>query len=187
MKYIFLQKTGAMTKVELKELIDSWENLQYLVTEIVRNPEYYKLLIELAFYDTHSKSWRAAYLVDKINDNHPELLHPFLSEMIDQVQIEKSSGKKRHFLKLISLNDLTEEQHGFLFDFCIETLKSGKEPAAVRVHAMQILYNTAVKEPELIPEILLIIEDEMENHSTAGITSRGRKLVANLKKALDKI
>jgi hypothetical protein len=66
-------------------------------------------------------------------------------------------------------------------------LKSGKEPAAVRVHAMQILYNTAVKEPELIPEILLIIEDELENHSTAGITSRGRKLIANLKKAFEKI
>ncbi len=175
-----------MTKAELKELIDSWENLQYLITEIKKNPEYYKLLIELAFYDTDSKSWRAAYLVDKINDIHPELLQPFLSEMIDQVQIEKSSGKKRHFLKLISLNDLTEEQQGFLFDFCIETLKSGKEPAAVRVHAMQVLQNIAVKEPELIPEILLIIEDEMENHSTAGIISRGRKLVANLKKALDK-
>ena len=176
-----------MTKAELKELIDSWENLQYLVNEIVRNPDYYKLLIELAFYDTHPKSWRAAYLVDKINDKHPELLHPFLSAMINQVQIEKSPGKKRHFLKLISLNDLTEEQQGFLFNFCIETLKSGKEPAAVRVHAMQILQNIAVKEPELIPEILLIIEDEMENHLTAGINSRGKKLVAKLKKALDKI
>lgn len=187
MKYLFLQKTGTMTKTELKELIDSWENLQYLVNEIVKNPEYYKLLIELAFYDTHPKSWRAAYLVDKINDNHPELLHPFLSEMIDQVQVEKSTSKKRHFLKLISSNDLTEAQQGFLLDFCIETMKSGKEPAAVRVHAMQVLQNIAVKEPELIPEILLIIEDEMENHSTAGIISRGRKLAANLKKALDKI
>ena len=175
-----------MTKAELKELIDSWENLEYLVTEIAGNPEYYKLLIELAFYDTHPKSWRAAYLVDKINDNHPTLLHPFLSEMIDQVLIEKSSGKKRHFLKLISLNNLTEVQQGFLFDFCIETLKSGKEPAAVRVHAMQILQNIAFKEPELIQEVLLIIEDEMENHSTAGIISRGRRLAANLKKELDK-
>ena len=57
----------------------------------------------------------------------------------------------------------------------------------MRVHAMQVLQNIALKEQELIPEILLIIEDEMENHSTAGIISRGRKLVANLKKALDKI
>jgi hypothetical protein len=107
--------------------------------------------------------------------------------MIDQVRIEKSSGKKRHFLKLISLNALNKNQQGFIFDFCIETLKSAKEPAAVRVHAMQILHNIALNEIELIPEILLIIKDELENHSTAGIDSRGKKIIATLKKASQKI
>lgn len=173
-----------MTKAELKELIESWENLQYLVPDIARNPEYYKLLIEVAFYDTNPKSWRAAYLLDSINDLDPGLLRPFLSEMIEQVQIEKSTSKKRHFLKLISLNDLTKEQQGYLFDFCIETLTSEKEPVAVRVHAMQILCNIAENEPALIPEIVLVIENEMENHSTAGIISRGNKLVQKLRRQI---
>ena len=137
--------------------------------------------MKVALYDNNPKSWRAAYLVDKINDHHPELLHPFFCEMIEQVQIEKSTSKKRHFLKLISLNELTKDQQGFLFDFCTKTLTSDKEPIAVRVHAMQILHNIAKKEPELIPEIVLIIENEMENHSSAGIIARGKKLIENLK------
>lgn len=174
-----------MTRTELKDLIETWENLQYLVTEIARNPEYYKLLIEVAFYDANPKSWRAAYLLDCINDLDPGLLRPFLSEMIEQVQIEKSTSKTRHFLKLISLNDLTKEQQGFLFDFCIKTLTSEKEPVAVRVHAMQILSNIAENEPALIPEVVLVIENEMENHSTAGIISRGNKLVQKLRRQIN--
>jgi hypothetical protein len=175
-----------MTRAELTELIESWENLQYLVTETPNNHEDYKLLMEIALYNSNPKSWRAAYLIDKINDNHPDLLQPFLSKMIDQVRNEKSTSKKRHFLKLISSNSITKEQQGVLFNFCIETLTSG-EPVAVRVHAMQILYNIAEKETELIPEIILIIENEMEYHSTAGIITRGRKLNGKLRKLQKKL
>jgi hypothetical protein len=182
LKVINLQKTGIMTKEELIELINSWENLPYLVNEIARKPEYYSLLMDIALYNSYQKSWRAAYLVDKINDEYPELLKPFLIKMIEQLKIEKSVSKRRHFLKLISMNILPQDQQGFIFDFCLKTFTSAKEPVAVRVHAMQILYNISESEPELKPEILAIIENEMEYHSSAGIISRGSKLANKLRK-----
>ena len=171
-----------MTKAELVELIDSWENLQYLVTEITQTPEYYQMLMEIALYNSNQKSWRAAYLVDKINDSSPELLFPFLNMMIEQVQIEKNKSKIRHFLKLFSQNELPQEKQGVLLDFCLKTFTSDKEPLAVRVHAMQILFNISEKEPDLKSEILALIEYEMENHSSAGIVSRGAKLAEKLRK-----
>jgi hypothetical protein len=64
----------------------------------------------------------------------------------------------------------------------MKTLTSAKEPLAVRVHAMQILYNISEKEPDLKPEILAIFEHVMENHSSPGIISRGKKLVQKLRK-----
>ena len=173
-----------MTKEELIDLIDSWENLPYLQNEIISIPELYLMLIEIAFYNSNPKSWRAAYLVDKINDKYPELLSPFLNEMIEQLKIEKSESKKRHFLKLISMNDLPPDQQGFMTDFCINVFTSAKEPVAVRVHAMQVLYNISEKEPDLKPEILNIIEHEMENHYSAGILSRGGKLADKLRKQI---
>ena len=170
-----------MTKEELLELIDAWENLPYLLNEITKTPEYYSMLMEIALYSHNKKSWRAAYLIDKINDNHPVLLNPFLNKMIEQVKIEKSHSKKRHFLKLIGQKELPPEQQGFMLDFCMQVFTSYKEDLAVRVHAMQILYNISEKEPELKPEILALIEYEMENHSSAGIISRGNKLVGKLR------
>ncbi len=170
-----------MTKEELISLIDSWENMAFLVSEISKSPEYYNMLIDIALYDSIQKSWRAAYLVDLINDTKPTLLLSFLNKIIDQVKIEKNESKRRHFLKLISQNELSQEQQGELFDFCVNTLISAKETVAARVHAMQILYNISLTEPELKPEILAIIEHEIENHSTPGIASRGKKLVTKLK------
>jgi len=174
-------KSDKMTKNELVELIDSWENLPYLINEIAQNSEYYQMLMEIAIFAHHPKSWRAAYLIDKINDNHPQLLQPFLCDIIKQVKIEKSEGKKRHFLKLISMNDLQKEQQGHLFDFCLKTFTSAKAAVAVRVHAMQILFNITLSEPELRQEILSVIEYEIENHPSAGIVSRGNKLIKKLR------
>jgi hypothetical protein len=80
------------------------------------------------------------------------------------------------------MNEIDEEYFGFLVDFCLDKLSSDKEPPAVRVHAMQILYNISEKVPELKPELIAVIEHEMTYHSTAGILSRGSKLVKKLQK-----
>lgn len=173
-----------MTKEELWELMDSWDNLSLITKEIGEHPESFRSLMEIALHSTEDKSWRAAYLVDKICETHPTLILPYTVEIIQQLKIEKHSGKKRHFLKQISLNQVPENQFGFLVDYCLKALTSSKERTAVRVHAMQILYNISEIETDLKPEILAIIEHEIEYHSTAGIISRGSKLAKKLRKQI---
>ncbi|MDB4582185.1 hypothetical protein N9164_03465 [Draconibacterium sp.] len=173
-----------MTKSDLIELLDSWENLEITIKEIIKNPEYFGLLMSIALHNKNQKSWRAAYLADKIHDEFPELLIPFLPEIVAQLKVERSTSKKRHFLKLISMNEIVEDHFGFLIDYCLQALTSAKEPPAVRVHAMQILYNISETETDLKPEILAVIEHELEYHSTAGILSRGSKLAKRLRKQI---
>lgn len=171
-----------MTEKELLELLDSWDNLPFIVNEIGEHPEYFSALMRVALYNKEPKSWRAAYIVDKIDENHPKLISPYVTKIIQQIKIEEHSGKKRHFLRQISLNPIPEIHFGFLFDYCLNAVTSAKEPPAVRVHAMQILFNISEKEPDLKPEILSVIEHEMEYHSTAAILSRGSKLAKKLRK-----
>ncbi len=174
-----------MDKQELKEMIDSWLDTEWLQQEIIHKPELYQLLVDLAFYSNEKNSWRAAYILDKITDSRPDLLVPYLKPMIEQLKVESNSSKKRHFLKLISQNEIPKAYIGFMFDYCLQTISSGKEPPAVRVHAMQNLFNIAQEYPELRGEILSVIEHEMEYHSTAGIKARGKKLVNKLRKQLN--
>ncbi len=169
-----------MTEEELFEHLDAWENIEIIAASMLNDPTQFNTLIQLALNDKRQKSWRAAYLVDKIHDEKPELLQPYLPALIEHLKTEKNASKRRHWLKLISMNTISEEHIGFLFDHCIETFTSGSEAVAVRVHAMQILYNISELEPDLKPEVLQLIEQEMEYHPTAGIRSRGKKLATKL-------
>lgn len=169
-----------MTQQEIYELLETWDNIELLVAETLRNTAIYTSLLDLALQSKEKRSWRAAYLVDKINDLNPELLLPHLNELIEALKTEENQSKKRHYLKLISQNVIPESELGFLFDFCITHLRSESEPIAVRVHAMQVLFNISEVETDLKPEVLHIIEHEMKYHPTAGILSRGKRIAKKL-------
>jgi hypothetical protein len=169
-----------MIKDKLQEIINSWDNIPLAIIEIVSNREYYAVLMEIAIYSNDKNSWRAAYMIDKIHEKYPEFILPFVDSIVEQLRIENHPGKKRHFLKQISLNEIPEKYFGFLTDYCLTAFTSDKEAIAVRVHAMQILFNISEKEFDLKHEILAVIEHEMEFHATAGILSRGKKLAKKL-------
>jgi hypothetical protein len=169
-----------MTENEVQILIRSWENLAILVRYISDYPEYLNLIMDKVLDDRKPENWRAAWMVDKIHDRHPDLVLPYLPVLTEFVLTTKSAGKKRHLLKLISLHDIPVEKMALLFNFCFEVFTNSTEPVAVRVHAMQILFNIAQKEPDFTGELINLIENEIELHGSAGIASRGRKLLLKL-------
>jgi hypothetical protein len=173
-----------MKKEDILELMHSWENIDFIINEISKSPEYFDLLMDIAINNTDDKSWRAAYMADKVHDKNPKLFYPYIEIIIEKLATLVHLGKKRHFLKLLSMNVIPQKYYGFLVDFCLNTLSSA-EPPAVRVHAMQILYNISETEKDLKPELVHIIEHEIEYHSTAGIISRGNRLLKKLRKQIN--
>lgn len=166
-----------MTKNELQILVHSWENLALVIRYISDFPEYLKVLIDIALDDSDNRNWRAIWVVNKIHDKHPDLIVPYFPAMTDFLVTTQNASKKRHLLKLISLHDIPEEKFALLLNFCIEVFTNATEPVAVRVHAMQILFNIAQKEPDFAGELIELIEHEIEYHGSAGISSRGRRLL----------
>ena len=173
-----------MTENELYDLLDSWENIEIVSQQLSQNENDFAVLMQLALHNPKQRSWRAAYLADKIHDDFPELLIPYLSAIISKLPEEKNDSKRRHWLKLISMNEIDKQFHGVLFDYCCQAFTSAKEAVAVRVHAMQILYNISEYEKDLKPELQQIIEHEMLYHSSAGIRSRGKKILQKLQKQI---
>jgi hypothetical protein len=87
--------------------------------------------------------------------------------MILRLKSEINHSKKRHLLKLISMHEIPEIYLSFLLGYCLRCFTSAGETIAVRVHAMQILYNISEKEPGFKPELFSIIQHETELHPTA--------------------
>ncbi len=174
-----------MTENDILKVIESWENFQFALQQIEQNPEYIPVLMKVAIHSNNPNSWKALYLADKLHDILPKEIVPYLPEMTEQLKTEKHHGKKRHLLKLISQNQILPNTSGFLMDYCMNTFTSDKEPVANRVHAMQIMYNISETEPELKPELLEIILQEMEFHPSPGIVSRGTKLAKKLQRQIN--
>lgn len=170
-----------MTADEVGTYIQSWENLSILVRYIADYPEYLGIIMDKAFDDSQPENWRAAWMVDKIHEKHPEMVIPFLPAITSFLLNTKNASKKRHFLKLISLNPIAEENMALLLNYCIEIFTNATEPIAVRVHAMQVLFNIAMQEPDFSGELVELIENEIELRGSAGIASRGGKLLKKLK------
>jgi hypothetical protein len=173
-----------MTSEEWIDLISSWENLELITGEIASGRKSLDSLMEVCLYSRHPLSWRATWVADKIHDVRPELVVPYLEKIILQLKKETHPGKKRQFLKLISMHDIREKYHSFLMDYCLICFMRTNEPVSVRVYALQILYNISELQPLFKPELLSLIEHEMELHPSAGVLARGRKLAGALRKQI---
>ena len=169
-----------MNENEVRALIQSWENLAILVRYIADYPEHLDIIMNKALDDSQPENWRAVWMVDKIHERHPELVIPYLPAMTSFLMTTQNASKKRHLLKLISLNNIQEENMAALLNFCIDEFTNASEPIAVRVHAMQVLFNVAQREPDFSGELIELIEHEMDYHGSAGIASRGGKLLRKL-------
>lgn len=169
-----------MNEDELFDLLQSGENIPLIASHFSIHPEGIEILMNIALTDGPNSTWRAAWIADKIHELHPDLIVPYLPVMINFALKTANSGKKRHLLKLISLHDIPEDQIASLMNYCGEVFSNAAEPVAVRVHAMQILFNIAQKEPDFKGELIDWIEHEIEYHGSAGIASRGRKLLKML-------
>ena len=174
-----------MNEKELTGLLESWENLPLLINQIADSPGLINLLMNIALHSDHEKSWRAVWVADKINDIKPELITPFTGKMINRLKKETDTGRKRQFLKLISINKIPRKHFAFLADYCFRIFNSASESVGVKVYALQILFNLSEKEADLKPELLSLIEYELERDPKPGIKARGKKIAGILSKQIN--
>lgn len=127
----------------------------------------------------HKTSWRASWLMDKVYDEAPKLIIPYIPLMIQMIPELECESKQRQFLKLISIEPLPKAISGHFINRCFDLLVSNASPVAVRVHAMQILFNFSQQEPDIKNELALIIRKHMDE-GTAGFKSRGKRILKQL-------
>ena len=95
----------------------------------------------------------------------------------------ESEGPRRSFLKILAdvPCDLNEDQKGMLANVCFDWIQSENQPVAIKVYCMQILAGIAESEPDLKPELISVIEEQIPRGS-AGIKAQGKKILKKLYK-----
>ncbi len=151
-----------------------------LATWVGDDKRRFKELMHLFLKGEYRTTQRAAWIVKHCADASPELVYPYLNEMIDRMLEPGVHGAvKRNVLRILQDVEIPRRLAGKIASVSFDLLASAKEEIAVKVFSMTVLANIARSEPDLKREICLLVEQQMPNGS-AGFRSRGRKVLKRL-------
>lgn len=187
MEQVFEVREQAMR--ELLELLNkhpSKAHMKMICGLLMKDEQLFPLVFEIIRQGDVQSAMRAAWLLSNLYDLEAEALLPYQQQMIQAVLATESDSVRRSLLRIIESgrlsHDQDDEQLGRLFDTCLRWMVSECHAIAVRCNAMQVLYRICLIEPDLAPEVILNIETLIA-HGSAGFQSRGKKIIAALKKS----
>ncbi len=123
---------------------------------------------------------RAAAIVNEVCERKPEWLEPYYERVILNLRNDVHDAVKRNTVRLLQFHDIPEDLLGEAADVCFKLLESAKEPVAIKVFSMTVLFNIVKRVPELKSELEYMIEEQMP-YGSAGFVSRGKKILKALK------
>ncbi|WP_142533782.1 hypothetical protein [Saccharicrinis carchari] len=171
-----------MNEEELFQKIESCNSKQqalFLAGHIAKNKPLIELIFALMEDPKHKKAWKAAWVLDHIYQDNPNLINTYVNKMINLFMLSDNDSTRRILGKLLSFYDITEKVDGNFVNTCFDLLQHESVAVAVKVHAMQLLFNISQTYPELRAELKLIIE-EQTNNNTIAFKARAKRLLRKL-------
>ncbi len=155
-------------------------NTMQIVAYIDNDQARFDELIEVLLGGDKELEKRAAWVLGHSAKHCPKLADKHFQTFIDKLkEPDVGDATKRNILRVWEFLDIPEEHIGEIADICFDFLMSMKEPIAIKVFSMTVLYNITQKIPELKNELRLLIEDQMP-YGSAGFKSRGRRILKGL-------
>jgi 8-oxo-dGTP diphosphatase len=170
---------------ELQDMVNrmmSMKEAEWIATSAIENPVIFTKLLEYSFSADKKLAFRASWTLTKVCDRFPELIYPYLANIIQRLERIDNESTQRSFLRIISLSDFTRisvKNHGILAEYCFKAVKSGFSAIAIKAYSMEILYNLVVIYPELMNELTATI-NLLEGDVSAGVIARGRMILKKL-------
>ncbi len=163
------------------EGLSSKGHIDSIKSIIMQKPELIDETFELALTGPERPAWHAAWILDGITDEKPQLASPYISRIVRSLDGLKTDGQKRHLIKLVIKLPLPEDEVllGMLCKTGFDWLENTCLPVSIRVHAMQLLFELSKKYPEIKQELHDLIIMQIDEAS-AGFKSRAMKILPHL-------
>jgi len=174
-----------MRNYEIK-LVDSSRKIADILTNDIGNdPERLSEMIAISLKDQYPLSMRATRVVTLTAEKYPEIIVPFIPEIINKLRSLKVEGVRRGFMKIVAdINyEFDEDQTGYIADMAFTCLADTREAIAIRYYSIEILLKIIKVYPELAIELKEILTGMLEEQS-AGLISKSKQTLHYLNKLL---
>ncbi|MEP6466637.1 MAG: hypothetical protein ABJB05_10045 [Parafilimonas sp.] len=132
--------------------------------------ELFNLFLHGEYRITQRSAWPLSYCAIA----HPELMNGNFKKFITNLKKpELHDSIKRNSIKLLQSVNIPYEYEGDIMEICFRYLASPNEAVAIKAFSLTVLGTLSKKYPEIIPEIKLLIEDQLP-HQSAAFRSRAK-------------
>jgi len=152
--------------------------IRYVGTDVKRFDE----LVKVFLGDTYRRTQWAGWPLSDIVKKNPDLIKPYLRPILKTIDRPGMHvAVKRNVMRLFQFIDIPRSLCGLAFDKAGKLFADTSEPIAVRVFAMTVMSQVAMKEPGLKNEVIIAIEEQLP-YGSAGYKNRAARLIKELKK-----
>ncbi len=139
-------------------------------------------LFSLFLHDEYRVVQRAAWAVSYCVKANPDFIKDNFGKLLKKLAQPKiHDAVKRNSIRLLQYVLIPKKYHGAVMDICFRYVENPAEAVAIKVFSLTVLSNLAEQYPEIIPEIKLLIEDQLPSQ-TAGFKSRANALLKHFVK-----
>ncbi|MEO8820593.1 MAG: hypothetical protein ABI267_03135 [Ginsengibacter sp.] len=152
-------------------------NCQKIIDWVGNDISRFNQLFNLFLNDEYRITQRAAWPMSYCAIAHPELMKDNFEKLIKN--LEKPGihdSVKRNTVRLLQQINIPLPYEGPVMNLCFQFVESPKEAVAIKAFSLTILGNLSKKYPEIIPEIKLLIENQL-SQQTAAFKQRAKKLL----------
>ncbi len=132
--------------------------------------ELFKLFLNDEYRVVQRSAWPVSYCVIA----HPNFIKKHWAALIKNLQKPNlHNSVKRNSIRLLQDIAIPKKHQGQIMDICFKYVESPTEAVAVKAFSLTVLSNLAKQYPEIVPEIKLLIEEQID-HQTAAFKSRAK-------------
>lgn len=144
--------------------------------------ERFNQLFHLFLTDEYRVAQRAAWPVSYCVENHPAFINKNFSKLLKNLNQPKlHDAIKRNSIRLLQHVNIPKKHQGAVMNICFQYLEAPHEAVAIKAFSLTVLGNLAKQYPEIIPEIKLLIEEQLLNQ-TAAFKARSRMFLKQVEK-----
>ncbi len=137
-------------------------------------------LFTLFLTGEHRLAQRAAWPVSYCVEAHPFFISKNFDKLIKNLRRPNlHDAIKRNSIRLMQHVPIPKKHQGEVMDICFGYVASPTEAVAIKAFSLTVLGRLAVEYPEILPEIKLLIEDQLP-HQTAAFKSRAKALLKQM-------
>lgn len=137
-------------------------------------------LFNLFLSDDYKITQRAAWPMSYCVSANPHFIKKRFGELIKNLyKPALHDAIKRNTVRILQEMDVPKKYQGEVMNICFQYVESPTEAVAIKAFSLTVLGNLSKLYPEILPEIKLLIEEQLPNQ-TAAFKSRARRILQSI-------